>query len=168
MLAAGVDPTRIYEDLASGRRDDRPGLVACLKAIQPGNTLVLWKLDRLGRDLRHLRYCVAPATKRLARITSGLIKHQDRITIRKAASRVKKQNCNLAAYRAATYNPGRVESAACQSTLKIAPSSSSSGQNSRLAWRFPGHSFRSLELERRVRDANCNCFGCGLGACRHD
>ncbi len=45
---------RIYEDLASGRHDDRPGLAACLKAIQPGNTLVLWKLDRLGRDLRHL------------------------------------------------------------------------------------------------------------------
>ena len=54
MLAAGVDPTRIYEDLASGRHDARPGLSACLKAIQPGNTLVLWKLDRLGRDLRHL------------------------------------------------------------------------------------------------------------------
>jgi DNA invertase Pin-like site-specific DNA recombinase len=53
MLAAGIDPFRIYEDLASGRRDDRPGLAACLKAIQPGNTLVLWKLDRLGRDLRH-------------------------------------------------------------------------------------------------------------------
>jgi DNA invertase Pin-like site-specific DNA recombinase len=54
MLAAGVDPTRIYEDLASGRHDARPGLAACLKAIQPGNALVLWKLDRLGRDLRHL------------------------------------------------------------------------------------------------------------------
>jgi DNA invertase Pin-like site-specific DNA recombinase len=54
MLTAGVDPTRIYEDLASGRHDARPGLTACLKAIQPGNTLVLWKLDRLGRDLRHL------------------------------------------------------------------------------------------------------------------
>ena len=54
MLAAGIDPTRIYEDLASGRHDARPGLIACLKAIQPGNTLVLWKLDRLGRDLRHL------------------------------------------------------------------------------------------------------------------
>jgi DNA invertase Pin-like site-specific DNA recombinase len=40
--------------MASGRCDDRPGLVACLKAIQPGNTLVIWKLDRLGRDLRHL------------------------------------------------------------------------------------------------------------------
>ena len=54
LLAAGVDPTRIYEDLASGRRDDRPGLAACLKALQPGNALVLWKLDRLGRDLKHL------------------------------------------------------------------------------------------------------------------
>ena len=54
LLAAGVDRARIYEDLASGRHDDRPGLSACLKAIQPGNTLVLWRLDRLGRDLRHL------------------------------------------------------------------------------------------------------------------
>ena len=54
MLAAGVEPTRIYEDLASGRHDARPGLIACLKAIQPSNALVLWKLDRLGRDLRHL------------------------------------------------------------------------------------------------------------------
>ena len=54
LLAAGVEPARIYEDMASGRRDDRPGLAACLKATQPGNTLVLWKLDRLGRDLRHL------------------------------------------------------------------------------------------------------------------
>jgi DNA invertase Pin-like site-specific DNA recombinase len=54
LMAAGVDPARIYEDLASGRHDDRPGLAACLKAIQPGNTLVLWRLDRLGRDLRHL------------------------------------------------------------------------------------------------------------------
>lgn len=48
LLVAGVDPERIYEDLASGRNDARPGLIACLKALQPGNTLVLWKLDRLG------------------------------------------------------------------------------------------------------------------------
>jgi DNA invertase Pin-like site-specific DNA recombinase len=54
LLAAGVDPERFYEDLASGRKDDRPGLQACLKALQPGNTLVVWKLDRLGRDLKHL------------------------------------------------------------------------------------------------------------------
>jgi DNA invertase Pin-like site-specific DNA recombinase len=54
LLAAGVVPDRLYEDLASGRKDDRPGLQACLKALQPGNTLVVWKLDRLGRDLKHL------------------------------------------------------------------------------------------------------------------
>jgi len=54
LLASGVMPERIYQDLASGRHDARPGLTACLKALQPGNTLVLWKLDRLGRDLRHL------------------------------------------------------------------------------------------------------------------
>lgn len=54
LIAAGVDSSRIYQDLASGRKDDRPGLVACLKALQPGNTLMIWKLDRLGRDLKHL------------------------------------------------------------------------------------------------------------------
>lgn len=54
LLDAGVAPERIYEDLASGRKDARPGLDACLKALQPGNTLVVWKLDRLGRDLKHL------------------------------------------------------------------------------------------------------------------
>lgn len=54
LLAAGIAPDRLYEDLASGRHDARPGLTACLKALQPGNTLVVWKLDRLGRDLKHL------------------------------------------------------------------------------------------------------------------
>ncbi len=54
LLAAGVDPRHIYEDQASGRRDDRPGLGNCLKAIREDDTLVVWKLDRLGRDLRHL------------------------------------------------------------------------------------------------------------------
>ncbi len=54
LLAAGVEAGRLYEDLASGRHDARPGLTACLKALQPGSTLVVWKLDRLGRDLKHL------------------------------------------------------------------------------------------------------------------
>ncbi len=54
LIAAGVDANRIYQDLASGRKDARPGLINCLKALQPGNTLVIWKLDRLGRDLKHL------------------------------------------------------------------------------------------------------------------
>lgn len=54
LITAGVDPNRIYEDRASGRKDSRPGLEACLKALQPGNTFLVWKLDRLGRDLKHL------------------------------------------------------------------------------------------------------------------
>ncbi len=54
LAVAGVDASRVYADLASGRQDDRPGWTSCLKALQPGNTLVVWKLDRLGRDLKHL------------------------------------------------------------------------------------------------------------------
>ena len=54
LIHAGVDAERIYEDRASGRKDHRPGLIACMKALQPDNTLVVWKLDRLGRDLKHL------------------------------------------------------------------------------------------------------------------
>lgn len=54
LLAAGVEPQHLYEDAASGKRDDRPGLAACLKAVRAGDTLVVWKLDRLGRNLTHL------------------------------------------------------------------------------------------------------------------
>ena len=54
LIAAGVDPAQIYEDRASGRLDARPGLEAALKALRIGDTLSVWKLDRLGRNLRHL------------------------------------------------------------------------------------------------------------------
>ena len=54
LIAAGVKPSRLYEDEASGKKDDRPGLNACLKSLREGDTLVVWKLDRLGRNLRHL------------------------------------------------------------------------------------------------------------------
>ena len=64
LLAAGIDADHIYEDRASGRRDDRPGLAACLKALRGGDTLVTWKLDRLGRDLRHLVNLVGDLTGR--------------------------------------------------------------------------------------------------------
>lgn len=54
LIAAGVNPEHIYEDAASGAKDERPDLAACLKALRKGDTLVIWKLDRLGRSLPHL------------------------------------------------------------------------------------------------------------------
>jgi len=47
-LTAGVASERLYEDRASGCKDARPGLNACLKAFQPSNTLVVWKLEWSG------------------------------------------------------------------------------------------------------------------------
>ena len=64
LVAAGVDPKRIYKDSISGTRDSRPGLDACLAALVPGDTLVIWKLDRLGRSLRHLVNTVGELTAR--------------------------------------------------------------------------------------------------------
>lgn len=64
LIAAGVDSAHLYEDQASGKREDRPGLAACLKALRSGDTLVVWKLDRLGRDLRHLINTVHGMTAR--------------------------------------------------------------------------------------------------------
>lgn len=64
LAAAGVAPEQIYEDRASGKRDDRPGLKACLKALRHGDVLVVWKLDRLGRDLAHLVAIVRDLEKR--------------------------------------------------------------------------------------------------------
>ena len=54
LIAAGVKEDSIYEDQASGKKDDRLGLTACLKALREGDVLVVWKLDRLGRNLKHL------------------------------------------------------------------------------------------------------------------
>lgn len=64
LLTAGVAAEQIYDDQVSGRTDDRPGLATCLKALRDGDTLVVWKLDRLGRNLRHLVNTVHDLTTR--------------------------------------------------------------------------------------------------------
>ena len=54
LLMAGVDERHLFEDKASGARDDRPGLAKALEFVRAGDCLVVWKLDRLGRSLSHL------------------------------------------------------------------------------------------------------------------
>jgi DNA invertase Pin-like site-specific DNA recombinase len=52
LTAAGC--YRVFTETASGARTDRPTLEQLLDQLRPGDTLVVWKLDRLGRSLRHL------------------------------------------------------------------------------------------------------------------
>lgn len=54
LLGAGVDVRHLFEDKASGSRGDRTGLTKALTFLHPGDCLVVWKLDRLGRSLPHL------------------------------------------------------------------------------------------------------------------
>jgi len=54
LVKAGVSTDHLYEDFTSGTNDKRRGLTTCLKALRKGDTLVVWKLDRLGRNLQHL------------------------------------------------------------------------------------------------------------------
>lgn len=52
LRADGCD--KVFEDHASGKLSSRPGLDEALAALSPGDVLTVWKLDRLGRSLRHL------------------------------------------------------------------------------------------------------------------
>lgn len=54
LLSVGVDARHLFEDRASGAKDDRSGLGQALEFVRPGDVLVVWKLDRLGRSLSHL------------------------------------------------------------------------------------------------------------------
>lgn len=49
-----VGAASIYEEHASGKNTERPELEACLKALRQGDTLIVWRLDRLGRSLADL------------------------------------------------------------------------------------------------------------------
>jgi DNA invertase Pin-like site-specific DNA recombinase len=68
LAAAGV--TKTFSDTMSGARDDRPGLAALLEYIREGDTVVVWKLDRLGRNLIHILETVKALTERGATLVS--------------------------------------------------------------------------------------------------
>nr|WP_183181744.1 recombinase family protein [Azospirillum sp. OGB3] len=54
LLKAGVPAERIYTDQMSGATVKRPGLTALRKALRPGDSLYVWRLDRLGRSVSEL------------------------------------------------------------------------------------------------------------------
>lgn len=62
LAAAGV--TKTFSDSMSGARDDRPGLAALLDYVREGDTVVVWKLDRLGRNTLHILETVKDLTDR--------------------------------------------------------------------------------------------------------
>ena len=55
---------RIFRDKLSGRKHDRPGLLKAIAIMQPGDTLVVWKLSRLGRSIKQLLETVELLEKR--------------------------------------------------------------------------------------------------------
>ena len=62
LAAAGCE--RIFTDTITGTSIDRPGLTKALAALSPGDTLIVWKLDRLGRSLSHLVTLIAELGER--------------------------------------------------------------------------------------------------------
>jgi DNA invertase Pin-like site-specific DNA recombinase len=54
LLKAGCVKKNIYTDKLSGAKTARPGLDECLRQLKTGDTLIVWRLDRLGRSVRHL------------------------------------------------------------------------------------------------------------------
>jgi len=62
LSAAGCE--RIFADKASGKLEHRPALDALLDQLRPGDTVVVWRLDRLGRSLRHLLEVVSELERR--------------------------------------------------------------------------------------------------------
>jgi DNA invertase Pin-like site-specific DNA recombinase len=51
---AGCQKSKIFVDKISGSKTERPGLDKCLTELQTGDTLLVWRLDRLGRSMSHL------------------------------------------------------------------------------------------------------------------
>jgi DNA invertase Pin-like site-specific DNA recombinase len=67
---------KIYTDVATGTTSDRPQWNECLKDLRPGDTLIVWKIDRLGRNLRDLIDIVTSLQARGVRVrslTNGIV-----------------------------------------------------------------------------------------------
>jgi DNA invertase Pin-like site-specific DNA recombinase len=54
LAGAGVEDGNLFTDVLTGARADRPGLTAMLATATAGDTIVMWRLDRLGRSVLHL------------------------------------------------------------------------------------------------------------------
>ena len=61
---AGCKKQYIFTDQISGAKAERPGLAECMKELKKGDTLIIWRLDRLGRSLRNLIDIVEQLQKR--------------------------------------------------------------------------------------------------------
>ena len=75
LLSASVAPERVYEDTCSGTVTNRPGLARALEVVRDGDALVIWKLDRIGRSLKHVVELVDGLQKRgvgLKVLTGGI------------------------------------------------------------------------------------------------
>ena len=73
LTAAGV--SKMFSDTMSGARDDRPGLAELMAYVREGDTVVVWKLDRLGRNMLHILQTVKELTDHgvtLVSVTDGI------------------------------------------------------------------------------------------------
>ena len=62
LTAAGAG--KIFHDVMSGARDDRPGFAECMRYLREGDTLIVWRLDRLGRNMRSIINTLHELTER--------------------------------------------------------------------------------------------------------
>jgi len=71
-----ADCLKVYSDIATGTRADRPQWNLCLADLRPGDTLIIWKIDRLGRNLRDLVDIVTTLQDRgvgVRSLTNGIV-----------------------------------------------------------------------------------------------